>query len=693
MTLFILSILLSAFLIFQVQPLVGKLILPWFGGTSAVWSAVLMFFQVLLTGGYAYAYWLLERRSSQNQTRIHLALVGATTALIFVLAWMWPSPITPDRALASSVLDKPILGIFSVLALSVGLPYFLLATNSTLIQAWFNQRMPGRSPYWLYAVSNAGSLLALLTYPVLSEPNFTLETQGWLWSACFILFSWFTIAVTFRHGRHHSPVGRQIGLQKKPDILLSRRLLWVALSATASVLLLATTSRLTQEVAPIPFLWVLPLAVYLLTFVLAFSGNGRYRRPFFTLLLVAASLGIVAINALPDLDFYIQIGAYLFFLFAACLTAHGELYKLRPAASSLSGFYLLVSIGGALGGITVNLIAPLVFNGYWEFYIGWAALMVLLTLLLFIRRTEGLQPRLRTAHDIFVGLAAGLVLAYTIAAIAFLSGDTLYQDRNFYGVSMVYHDTENNSYRFVHGTTIHGVQFIDPDLRQTPTAYFWEGSGIARIIRSHPLYGEGMEVGVLGLGIGTLAAHARPGDHYRFYEINPDVIALASGEGGYFSYLEDSPAEIEIISGDARIQLESELSQGEIHDFDLLVMDAFSSDSVPVHLLTREAFQVYLQHLSDDGIIAVNITNLYLDLEPVVWMAAQEFGLSIAHFQTDVPPGNQATFYSEWILLSPDPDILQAPEIVEAADFMDGFSTSIHLWTDDYSNLFQIIKR
>jgi hypothetical protein len=693
MILYILSILLSAFLIFQVQPLIGKLILPWFGGTSAVWSAVLMFFQVLLTGGYAYAHWLLERNSSRKQSHIHLALVVTAAALIFVLAGFWPSPITPESGLAAGALDHPIRGIFSVLAISVGLPYFLLATNSTLIQAWFSRLMPDRSPYWLYAVSNGGSLLALLTYPVLFEPHFTLETQGWLWSASFILFSLLTIWITVSHSRHPHPAPEEIAAQEKPQITLSHQLLWVALSATASVLLLATTSQLTQEVAPIPFLWVLPLAVYLLTFVLTFSGEGRYRRPFSTLLLTAASLGIVGINAIPDLDFFVQIAAYLLFLFAACMAAHGELYTLRPATDSLTRFYLLVSVGGALGGIAVNLIAPLIFNGYWEFYIGWAALMLLLTLLLFLRRTAGLKGRLRTAHDIYVGLAAGLVIAYVIAAISFLSGDHLFQARNFYGVSVVYQDTQNGSYRFIHGSTVHGVQFIDPELRQIPTAYFWTGSGIARIIRSHPLYGQGMDVGVLGLGIGTLAAHAQPGDRYRFYEINPDVIALASGEGGYFSYLEDSQAEIEIISGDARIQLERELSRGGIQNFDLLVMDAFSSDSVPVHLLTREAFEVYIRHLSDDGIIAVNITNLFLDLEPVVWLAAEEFGFSIARFSIDVPPGNQAALYSEWILLSPDPEILQAPEIAQAADLMEGFSTPIRLWTDDYSNLFQIVIR
>jgi hypothetical protein len=289
-------------------------------------------------------------------------------------------------------------------------------------------------------------------------------------------------------------------------------------------------------------------------------------------------------------------------------------------------------------------------------------------------------------------LAAVLVLAYSAAAISYLSSGYLYQARNFYGVSVVYLDEENHSYRFIHGSTVHGVQFIDPAKRDLPTAYFWEGSGIARIIRSHPQYGQGMDVGVLGLGIGTLAAYAQPGDSYRFYEINPDVIALASGEGGYFSFLADSQAEITIVPGDARIQLEEELTDGDQQQFDLLVMDAFSSDSVPVHLLTRQAFEVYLQHLAPQGMIAVNVTNRYLELAPVVWLAAEQFGLHIARFTTEAPSGNQAAFFSEWILLAPDAAILQAPEISETADLMEDFTTPIILWTDDYSNLFQILR-
>jgi hypothetical protein len=695
MIVYILSILLSAFLIFQVQPLVGKMILPWFGGTSSVWSAVLMFFQVLLTGGYAYAYWLLEHLPLRRQAKTHLTVLGVSLLLVAGLAFLWPSPVTPGASLAGAVVHDPILEIFKVLALSVGLPYFVLATNSTIIQAWFSRANPARPPYWLYAVSNGGSLLALLSYPLLIEPVFPLITQGRLWAAGFALFALLTISILLR-GRprinpfpapaaNHSP--------QTPTHISHHQLMWVALSATASVLLLATTSQLTQEIPPIPFLWVLPLAVYLLSFVVAFSGDDRYSRPVFTILLAAGSIGIVAINTFSDLDLYLQIAVYIFFLFSACMVAHGELYKLRPAAVSLSRFYLLVSVGGALGGIAVNLLAPLLFTGFWEFYIGWAALLVLLVVLLFIRKTEGLSTRWQIGHDTFVGLQAILVLAYGTMIIFDYSGESMFQERNFYGVSVVYHDRDNESYRLIHGSTVHGLQFIEPELRQVPTTYYWEQSGVGRIIRGHPDSGEGFDVGLLGLGTGTLAAYGQPGDRYRFYEINPDVIELATGQGGFFSFLEDSQAEISIVAGDARIQLEQELAQGEVQGFDVLVLDTFSSDAIPVHLLTREAFALYLQHLSPNGVIAVNISNRYLDLKPVVWLAAEEFGLHTAHIEAPVPDGNQAAFYSEWMLLTRDPAILDAPEIAEAADLMEGFTTNIRLWTDDYSNLFQILKR
>jgi hypothetical protein len=689
MILFIISILLSAFLLFQVQPLVGKMILPWFGGTSAVWSGALLFFQVLLTGGYAYAYWLIDRVAAKKQRKTHLILVITAFLLITVLAFIWPSPITPDSSLATSDVHHPIWNIFRVLAFSVGLPYFVLASNSTIIQAWFNRLNPNQSPYWLYAVSNGGSLLALVSYPFLIEPIFPLITQGWIWAALFFLF--LLVSVTIILPSAPKKQRTKPANQSQQVIPASRQLLWIALSAAASVLLLSTTSQLTQEVAPIPFLWVLPLTVYLLSFVITFSGEGRYHRPVFSILLTLGSTGVFLINQFDDPHFLTQIAVYVFFLFTACMAAHGELYKLRPIPESLPRFYLLVSVGGALGGVMVNLIAPALFNGYWEFYLGWAGLLILLAVLLFVRKTEKVKSVWRIGHNLLVGIHALLVLVYAVLTISSSPTNYLYQERNFYGVSVVFNDSENGAYRLIHGTTVHGLQFIDQDKHSVPTTYYWEQSGVARIIRNHPKYGEGMRVGVLGLGIGTLATYGQPGDHYRFYEINPDVVELANGKDGYFTFVRDSQAKISIIADDARIALERELSIGEKQSFDVLVMDTFSSDAIPVHLLTREAFKLYLQHLSPNGVIAVHITNRYLDLKPVVWQIAQEFGLHTVYISVSAPVDNPGAFYSEWMLLTTKPAILEAPEIAAAADFMEGYATDIRLWTDDYSNLIQIL--
>jgi spermidine synthase len=689
MTLFIISILLSAYLLFQVQPLVGKLILPWFGGSSAVWSAVLLFFQVALTAGYAYAYWLIERVTAPRQPKTHLTLLSFTFVLIVALAFVWPSPITPDSSLAVSAAPHPIWDIFRVLALSVGLPFFVLAANSTIIQVWFSRLKPNRSPYWLYAVSNAGSLLALVSYPFLIEPIFPLITQGWLWAAGFMLFILVSTGIILRIKRLPLPAQPTDAPQK--SIPASRQMLWIALSAAASILLLSTTSLLTQEVAPIPFLWVLPLMVYLLSFVITFSGEGRYRRPLFSILLALGSAGVFLITHLDDVHFLTKIAVYVFLLFAACIAAHGELYQLHPAPRSLPRYYLLVSVGGALGGATVNLLAPSLFNGYWEFYLGWAGLLILLTALLFVRKTEKLKPFWRIGHYSLVGIHTLLVLVYVIVTISTSSTNYLYHERNFYGVSVVYDDTENGAYRLIHGSTVHGLQFIDQEKRGEPTTYYWEQSGVARIITHHPQQGKGLRVGVLGLGIGTLAAYGQPGDHYRFYEINPDIVALANGKGGYFTFLQDSLTEISIVTEDARIALEREISLGEIQEFDVLVLDTFNSDAIPVHLLTKEAFELYRQHLSPDGVIAVHITNRYLDLKPVIWQIAQEFDFHMANISIPASENNSGAFYSEWMLLATNSTILEDPEIATSADLMANYTTNIRLWSDDYSNLFQIL--
>ena len=684
---FALSIFLSAFLLFQVQPMIGKFILPWFGGTPAVWSTVMLFFQVLLTGGYAYAYWLMGR--ARKPAIVHVSLLALAVALLAALSLVWKSPITPDASWRPQDVSSPVLHIFTLLAISVGLPYFLLASNSPLMQAWFSRVFPERSYARLYSLSNVGSLLGLLTYPFLVEPNLSLQSQGWMWAGGFVLFGLFAGWIAVQNGRaevplRSKPTAAPVPSGERPSASLMT--LWIALSGTASIFLLSVTNQITQEVAVIPFLWVLPLALYLLSFILTFSGERGYHRNFYSALFLLATAGslYVMLNV-TSLHVSWQILAYCTLLFAACMLCHGELYLLRPQAGYLTTFYLMVSIGGALGGLFVSLAAPVIFNGYWELFVGLA--MTIAVLLMILRGGREIHERAR-----FVIFVFGLVTVLLYFVGTYFSG-ALFNARNFYGVVRVKEDRVGNPgrpvYLMAHGVTIHGMQFIGEGSR-SPTTYFVNSSGVGLALLNHPRHGQGMRVGILGVGIGTLTSYGQPGDVYRLYEINPVVTDLAEGEGGFFSYVRDSQADVQIVLGDGRISLERELAENGSQNFDVLILDAFSSDSVPVHLITKEAFDMYLQHLAPHAIIAANITNLHLDLQPVFWQLARHYGLSMVRINYN--GDSNGGYTSHWILLARDPALLEIPEIQNRAVDLSGYSTTLRMWTDDYSNLFQILK-
>ena len=440
------SIFLSAFLVFQVQPIIARYILPWFGGTPAVWSTVMLFFQVLLTGGYAYAYWLMSRT---RQARLHLTLLSLSSAMLLLLMIVWPSPITPGPEWKPVGIDFPVLRIFLLLAISVGLPYFMLATNSPLQQAWFGRANPGTSPYWLYALSNIGSLLALLSYPFMIEPWLTLQQQGLLWSLGYVCFAVLAGCGAWRSMRVEA--AQAVRHITGPAPATFQQFLWIALSAVASVMLLAVTSKITQEVAAVPFLWVLPLAIYLLSFVMAFSGEGLYSRPVFSVLFSLASALVFFLA--PGTAIILQVDVYAFFLFVVCMIAHGELYRLRPDPGHLTRFYLMVSIGGALGGLFVNLVAPNIFKGYLELSLGWAALAVLMVILTFYRATA-LASRWRLLHDGWVGVLAVVLVIFFVYGVAVQHKGALFRERDFYGVVRV--DADEQTYKLVHGITDHG---------------------------------------------------------------------------------------------------------------------------------------------------------------------------------------------------------------------------------------------
>jgi hypothetical protein len=685
-------IFLSAFLLFQIQPIIAKILLPWFGGTPAVWSTAMLFFQIALTGGYAYANWLIKNIKAKNQTTIHLVLMGISVCLILYLGMAWPSPITPAVSWKPANINHPVPDIFLLLAISVGLPFFVLSTNSPLMQAWFSRKNPGRSPYWLYALSNIGSLLGLILYPIVIEPLLTLKWQGWIWTGGYLLFvivAGYNAVLALRGSS--APVAAEKNLLEndRPGSTKGIQVLWILLSASASLLVLAVTSQITQEVAVIPFLWVLPLTIYLFSFVLAFSSQRWYQRGIFTFFLLFGTCAWFLVLLNPSTNFILQIVIYSFLLFAAVMICHGELYSLRPEASLLTRFYLMTSIGGAMGGLFVNLVAPSIFRGYWELYFGFAFVWILLAIVSY-KRTGS---RLGLRADVLVGAMAMAVSIFVGFYVFNLSKGDLFVQRNFYGVVRVGRlelgESQQGAYTLVHGSTIHGLQLLNADRRDTPTSYYGKNSGVGLAVLTNPHYGAGMRVGVLGLGVGTLAAYGQPGDQYRFYEINPVIVDLAYGQGGFFSFLKDSRASIEVVAGDARISLEKELEAGLRNDFDILVLDTFSSDSIPVHLVTREAFAIYLQHLAPDGLIAAHITNKRLDLRPIFWQLAQYYNLDIAILQDPAGEDNPATYPSTWVLLSRDARLLEVPGLV---DRMDTYHTNIPLWTDDYSNLIQLLK-
>jgi SAM-dependent methyltransferase len=708
------SVLLSAFLLFQVQPMIGKYILPWFGGAPAVWSTVLLFFQSLLTGGYAYAYWLLGRRQRRWQGTVHLIVLAVSIGLLVLTAVSWPSPLTPDASWRPQGSDLPIWDILKILAVAVGIPYLLLASNSTLVQGWFSDDHPGRTPYRLYALSNVGSLVALVSYPVIFEPLLTVRTQAYLWSAGYLVFAistgYLALRTLQRMPANALPLSQpknQPDEDRGPNTGL--HLLWAGLATCASMLLLAVTSQITQEVAVIPFLWVVPLTIYLLTFILTFAGSRGYvRQPY---LIAFFGLSLVSVWMLvksPPFSITAQIMTYLLLLFVSCMICHNELYKLRPHPRFLPAFYLMMALGGALGGIFVTLLAPLVFStGFWELQWGLVACGVLFTLVMqrerlpaFGKRQQrararGEQPPLRWKPVVIASSVGVLILAgFVVLVMQAISAGSILAARNFYGVLRVWEINEAQpallAYQLTHGKTVHGSQFEAAQIRKVPTTFYAETSGVGLLFKNHPTRPGNLRVGVLGLGIGTIASYGEAGDSFRFYEINPDVIRIAQGEGGYFSFLSDSAADVQVIPGDARVSLERELASGGPQNFDILVLDAFSGDAMPLHLLTQEAFAVYLRHLKPDGVIAINVSNRYFNLDQEVFKQADALGLEAALIEDT---GDVIQSYdSIWMLLARKAETLDLPAIVARRSPRPVMPANLALWTDDFSNLLQILK-
>jgi SAM-dependent methyltransferase len=671
MILYAVTIFLSAFLLFQVQPLIAKMILPWFGGTAAVWTTCMLFFQLLLLAGYVYSHaYATQRIPARRYVHVVLLVLAAATL-----------PLAASAAWKPSGGEDPTWRILGLLATSVGLPYFVLSTTGPLVQAWHARTHPGATPYRLFALSNLGSMLALLSYPLLVEPTLALGRQATIWSASFVAFALLCALLAWRNrsGDVPLPSGAEA---ERPDARLQA--LWVGLAACPSTLLLAFTGHMTLNIAAIPFLWVLPLALYLLSFVLCFEASGWYRRWLFLPLLAAGFAAVCVTLTHSNPSIWTLIPLYSATLFAACMVCHGELARLKPHPAYLTGFYLMVALGGALGGVFVGLLAPAVFPDLYELPLAMIALCILAVVALLRDPGSILHGRWRVPLR-YICLALMLALSFAMTRVyRNSSAGALVLSRNFYGVLNVSNWGEGpDAMRILsHGTIIHGKQFTEPERREWPTTYYGPDSGVGLAIRDAATRGT-LRAGFVGLGAGTLAAYGRPGDVFRFYDINPKVVELARSE---FTFLKDSRAKIEVALGDARLSLEREPAQ----DFDVLALDAFSSDAIPVHLLTLEAFRVYLRHLKPRGVIAVHVSNRYLDLVPVLQQVSRQLSLELREVDND-DDDDKGVFRSDWVLLSASPSAFEGKLLKIAAQRVI-VEPRVRLWTDDYSDLYHILK-
>lgn len=695
--LFAVTISVSAFLSFQVQFILGKQILPWFGGAPAVWTTCMLFFQLLLLCGYGYAHLLGSSRDPARQRTIHLAALGLAAVLLLVRLLVWPSPITPSDAWKPGPGDDPIVAILGLLVFTIGLPFLVLASTGPLVQNWFGRCFPGRSPYRLYALSNLGSLLGLLSYPFLLEPTLPLAGQGGVWSLLFAVFVAACAGCAVAVGRTAPlPEASPTNVVAAPPGARSKAL-WFGLAMVASVLLLAITSQISLEVAVIPFLWMLPLSLYLLSFIVCFEYERWYRRDVWMPIFLLGAGGTAAVIRLGvDAPMLVQLAVYLVTLFAACMVCHGEVVRAKPDPRYLTGFYLMVSAGGAAGGIFTGILAPTLFLDLWELPLALVAGCAL-TVGILLRTPVTTRPSARLL-GLRTILRASVLLGYLIALTGVLAWHAHYElddythvTRGFFGVLRVDQDVGSTGElrtRLKHGRIIHGIQFADPELARMPTSYYGSNSAVGLAIRHHPRRqaSHAMKLGFVGLGAGTLATYAARADDVRFYEINPDVIALSTGDAPVFTYLRDCPGTVDISVGDARINLERETP----HGFQVLALDAFSSDSIPAHLLTREAGELYLRHLAPDGILAVHISNRYLDLDPVVRGLADALGMTVVRI--DDSESNDMVWQSDWMLLARDESVLAAPEIQGAASEPPEAESLYPLWTDAYSNLLQVFK-
>jgi spermidine synthase len=672
---FAVVITLSAFLIFLVQPLIAKQILPWFGGSAAVWTTCMVFFQTALLAGYGYADWAPRRFGVRRHARIHAVLV-----LVSLVAL----PITVGSFWKPQGGTMPILSILGLLTATIGLPYFVLSATSPLVQTWFAREHPHRDPYRLFALSNTASLAALLCYPFLLEPRMVLHSQAWLWSGLYAVFVVLMLTLIVRVVRQADPQPADDHLAAtapatKPDA--PTQLWWLALAATASALLLGVTNHVTENIASVPLLWLMPLTIYLVTFILCFDGKRWYSREtyFGPALIAIGAMGWLLVDKTHQFDLATQSVVFALGLFIVCMFCHGELVASKPHPHFLGRFYALVSLGGAIGSALVAFVAPLVLPSYYE-----VACVLVIVALLLVAVGRGWSRRAQA-----LGALAWLgTLGILALQVRNDSQDAVWMGRNFYGALKVKEfdapGSDNHVRRLSHGAILHGEQYQSDWAKKYATTYYTGSSGIGHAIDIKEEARNSIRVGMIGLGVGTIATYGRKGDVFRFYEINPQVPIVART---YFTYVTDSEAQVDIVMGDARLSIELEAPQ----NYDVLGVDAFSGDAIPAHLITREAVALFRKHLAPDGILAYHVSNRYLDLPPVLGRIADEeklIALQIDDYKTPADT-NPIKSISTWVLLAERPEALEPlKQFGRAPDARPNW----RMWSDDYHTLFQVLR-
>ncbi|HEY6972179.1 MAG TPA: fused MFS/spermidine synthase [Candidatus Angelobacter sp.] len=676
------TIFLSAFLLFLVQPILGKIILPWFGGSAGVWAACLLYFQASLLVGYAYAHCLRRYLSSRRQMQVHILLLAVSIALLPIL----PSPSW--RNLGSA---DPAIRILGLLAATVGLPYLLVCTTSPLIQSWYAAITPGQSAYRFYALSNLGSMLGLISFPVLVEPRLTSHSQAWGWSGAYVVFVVLcAMAAWYGWKRQQTTEDGQSREELRLDWKqpFTTQVLWVALAACGAAMMMAVTNYLSQNIAPIPLLWILPLGLYLFSFVLCFDTERIYKRVIWipAMMIGLSAMAFVMFHNGGTTNLGRSVPAMLAGLFCCCMVCHGELTRNKPPTRFLTYFYLLVSAGGVLGGFFVAIVAPHIFKSFAE-----------LPILMAICAALAAVMAWKAGRELYVVgrvMICAALLSFTVGLSAYMAihkhrMDRKYdfQVRNFYGVLQVRDletgDEDGRVRSLIHGIIEHGAQVLDPNLRREPTLYYIRTSGVGLAIEYLKARSHHIRVGTIGLGAGVVASYCRVGDVYRFYEINPEVVKIANSR---FTFLEDCRGKLDVLLGDARLTLEKQ----EPQDFDLLAVDAFSGDAIPVHLITREAFVEYFRHLDSNGILAIHVSNKYLDLVPVVARIAENLGKhAIGVYDTGLDGSYPSD--SDWVLVANNAEIFD--DKIFEADSVEPVKTvsKVPLWTDNYSNVLQIL--